>query len=59
MIFFSVGNPDLLNKKGADLSIPLFLSGRSRLTPQEEMETKINADARIQAERAIERLKKI
>ena len=53
MIFFSVGNPDLLNKKAADLSIPLFLSGRSRLTPQEEMETKINANARIQAERTI------
>ena len=50
---------DLLNKKRADLIIPPFLSGRSRLTSQEEMETKINANAHrpIHVERAIERLK--
>ena len=48
---------DLLNKKPADLNIPPFLSGRSRLTPQEEMET-INANARIHAERAMESLEK-
>ena len=38
---------DLLNKKGADLNISLIVSGRSRLTPQEEVKTKINASARI------------
>ena len=49
---------DLLNKKRADLNIPPFLRGRGRLTPQEEMGTKINANARIHVERAIERPKK-
>ena len=49
---------DILNAKGVDWNIPSFLRGRSRLTLQEDMETKHIAKSRIHVERATEHLKK-
>ena len=49
---------DLLNQRQADLNIPAFLKGRSRLTPKEELLTRKIARARIHVERFNERLKK-
>ncbi|XP_055999076.1 uncharacterized protein LOC125681637 [Ostrea edulis] len=49
---------DILNPRKVDLNIPPFLSGRDRLTPQEEILTKRIARVRIHVERAIERMKK-
>lgn len=49
---------DLLLEKGASLNIPPFLNGRDRLTPQEELQTRRLAKARIHVERFNERLKK-
>ena len=49
---------DLLQERGADLIIPPFLSGRQKLSPQEEILTKQIARVRIHVERAIERMKK-
>ena len=49
---------DILDPRKIDLNIPPFLSGRDRLTPQEEILTKRIARVRIHVERAIERMKK-
>lgn len=49
---------DLVEAKKAHLNIPPFLSGRSNLTAQEEMQTKKIAKQRIYIEHAIGRLKK-
>lgn len=48
---------DLTDEKGIALNIPAFLKGRSRLTPQEEVETKLIARTRIYVEHAVRRLK--
>ena len=49
---------DVLQQHQAELNIPPFLNGRSKLTPQEEIATKRIARVRIHVERAIERMKK-
>lgn len=49
---------DILQRNKVNLNIPPFLSGRERLTPQEEILTKRIARVRIHVERAIERMKK-
>ncbi len=49
---------EFLQERQVMLNIPPFLQGRDRLTPQEEIETKRIARARIHVERANERLKK-
>ncbi|ESO85262.1 hypothetical protein LOTGIDRAFT_96841, partial [Lottia gigantea] len=49
---------DILNPRKVELNIPPFLSGRDRLTPQEEILTKRIAWVGIHVERAIERMKK-
>ena len=49
---------DILDHRKIDLNIPPFLSGRDRLTPQEEILTNRIAQVRIHVERAIGRMKK-
>eukprot|EP00794_Sanderia_malayensis_P010598 gene10598-11719_t len=49
---------DLLYSKQATIKIPAFLGSRSKLTKEEEIETKRIAKARIHVERFNERLKK-
>ena len=49
---------DLVHEKQATIKIPPFLGNRSKLTAEEEIETKRIAKARIHIERFNERLKK-
>ncbi|XP_041858672.1 uncharacterized protein LOC121650918 [Melanotaenia boesemani] len=49
---------EILAERGVHLNIPPFLSGRKRLTPEEEIYTKKIARVRIHVERCIERIKK-
>lgn len=49
---------DLLRARQAVLNIPPFLEKREKFTPQEELQTRRIAKARIHVERAIERVKK-
>ncbi|XP_015179538.1 PREDICTED: uncharacterized protein LOC107068050 [Polistes dominula] len=48
---------DIVELKQAYLNIPPFLNGRKRLSPQEEMETKLMAKQRIYIEHVIGRIK--
>ena len=49
---------DVLLPQKVNLNIPPFLKGRAKLTPQEEILTKLIARVHIHVEQAIERMKK-